>query len=74
MMTETKSFEEMMKELEQIVQQLDNEQISLDEALKLYQQGITLSKSCESTLKEAEKKVNEIIQKEADESDESESE
>lgn len=73
-MTETKSFEEMMKELEQIVQQLDNEQISLDEALKLYQQGITLSKSCESTLKEAEKKVNEIIQKEADESDESESE
>ncbi|WP_086427718.1 exodeoxyribonuclease VII small subunit [Staphylococcus cornubiensis] len=74
MTTENKSFEEMMKELETIVNQLDNDTISLEKSLELYQQGIALSKSCEKTLSDAEKKVSELMDKEADESDESKSE
>ncbi|HEC2156952.1 exodeoxyribonuclease VII small subunit [Staphylococcus delphini] len=74
MTTENKSFEEMMKELESIVNQLDNDTISLEKSLELYQQGIALSKSCEKTLNDAEKKVAELMDKEADESDESKSE
>lgn len=74
MTTEDKSFEEMMKELETIVNQLDNDTISLEKSLELYQQGIALSKSCEKTLSDAEKKVSELMDKEADESDESKSE
>ncbi len=73
-MTENKTFKEMMQELEQIVNQLDNDQISLEASLELYQKGMALSKACESTLKDAEKKVSELIEKEADESDESQSE
>ncbi|MEJ7540702.1 exodeoxyribonuclease VII small subunit [Staphylococcus intermedius] len=74
MTTENKSFEEMMKELESIVNQLDNDTISLEKSLELYQQGIALSKSCEKTLSDAEKKVSELMDKEADESHESKSE
>ncbi|MEB8209302.1 exodeoxyribonuclease VII small subunit [Staphylococcus succinus] len=57
----TQSFEEMMKELEDIVQKLDNENVSLEESLNLYQRGMKLSATCDQTLKDAEKKVNELI-------------
>ncbi len=74
MTTENNSFEEMMKELESIVNQLDNDTISLEKSLELYQKGIALSKSCETTLKNAEKKVSQLMDEEADESDEPKSE
>ena len=38
----TQSFEEMMKELETIVQKLDNENVSLEESLNIYQRGMKL--------------------------------
>ncbi len=37
MTTKNKNFEEMMKELESIVNKLDNDQISLEESMDLYQ-------------------------------------
>ncbi|ANQ64353.1 exodeoxyribonuclease VII small subunit [Staphylococcus equorum] len=57
----SQSFEEMMKELEGIVQKLDNENVSLEESLNLYQRGMKLSTTCDETLKDAEKKVNELM-------------
>lgn len=36
MATENKNFEEMMKELETIVNKLDNDSISLEESMELY--------------------------------------
>ena len=51
----------MMEELETIVQKLDNENVSLEESLELYQRGMKLSASCDETLKNAEQKVNELI-------------
>ncbi|MBI5975318.1 exodeoxyribonuclease VII small subunit [Staphylococcus canis] len=72
-MTENKTFGEMMQELEHIVKQLDDDQISLESSLELYQKGMALSKSCEATLKDAEEKVAKLIENEEDLSDESES-
>ncbi|AVQ36126.1 exodeoxyribonuclease VII small subunit [Staphylococcus kloosii] len=69
MTNKKQSFEEMMEELESIVQKLDNENVSLEESLDLYQRGMKLSASCEETLKNAENKVNELI-KEEDDTDE----
>lgn len=57
----SQSFEEMMKELEGIVQKLHNENVSLEESLNLYQRGMKLSATCDETLKDAEKKVNELM-------------
>lgn len=60
-MNNEQSFENMMEELENIVKKLDNETVSLEEALDLYQRGMKLSASCDETLKNAEKKVNELM-------------
>ncbi|PTE80075.1 exodeoxyribonuclease VII small subunit [Staphylococcus equorum] len=66
----SQSFEEMMKELEGIVQKLDNENVSLEESLNLYQRGMKLSATCDETLKDAEKKVNELMTNENVENEE----
>lgn len=50
-----------MEELEGIVRKLDNEAVSLEDALNLYQRGMKLSAACDETLKNAEKKVNELM-------------
>ncbi|MHD0397630.1 exodeoxyribonuclease VII small subunit [Staphylococcus simulans] len=60
-MSNEQSFENMMEELESIVNKLDNETVSLEDALDLYQRGMKLSASCDETLKNAEKKVNELM-------------
>ena len=47
-------------------QKLDNETVSLEESLDLYQRGMKLSAACDTTLKNAEKKVNDLIKEEAE--------
>ncbi|GAA6817324.1 exodeoxyribonuclease VII small subunit [Staphylococcus lloydii] len=74
MTNKKQSFEEMMEELESIVQKLDNENVSLEESLDLYQRGMKLSVSCEETLKNAENKVNELIKEENDTDEEQDNE
>lgn len=69
MSKEQQSFEEMMKELESIVQKLDNETVSLEESLDLYQRGMKLSSTCDKTLKDAENKVNQLIKEETKDED-----
>ena len=69
MSKEQQSFEEMMKELESIVQKLDNETVSLEESLDLYQRGMKLSSDCDKTLKDAENKVNQLIKEETKDED-----
>lgn len=58
----TVSFEENLKELENIVKKLENGDISLDEMLELYEQGIARTKECNSQLKNAEQKIS-ILEK-----------
>ncbi|MDS4061836.1 exodeoxyribonuclease VII small subunit [Staphylococcus capitis] len=70
MSKEKQSFEEMMQELENIVQKLDNETVSLEESLDLYQRGMKLSTACDTTLKDAEKKVNKLMQEDEEQENE----
>lgn len=51
------SFEESLSRLEEISRLLDSEEIGLDEAISLYEEGIELSKYCYGKLKDAELKV-----------------
>lgn len=50
-------FESSLKDLEEIVRELENSQIDLDDHLKLYEKGIRLIQSCQLSLKEAEQKI-----------------
>jgi exodeoxyribonuclease VII small subunit len=56
-MAETR-FEEALKKLEKIVEELENGGLSLDEALKKYQEGIELSRLCTQRLESAKKKID----------------
>jgi len=56
-----KRFEEALSELEAIVRRLENEQLSLDEAISLFEEGIKLSRFCAARLEEAEKKVSLLL-------------
>jgi exodeoxyribonuclease VII small subunit len=51
------TFENAMKRLEAIVQELESGDLTLDEALKKFQEGVKLSKFCSNKLDETEKKV-----------------
>ena len=51
------SFEEAMKELEQVVSQLERGDVALDQSIDLYTRGAELKKRCEAKLAEAEEKV-----------------
>ncbi len=50
-------FEDALKKLEKIVEDLEKGDISLDEALKKYQEGIELSRVCAQRLEAAKKKI-----------------
>lgn len=52
-----KTFEESMTRLEEIVRTLESGNATLDESLKLYEEGIALVRVCSSKLDDAEKKI-----------------
>ena len=51
--------EKSLKRLEKIVQELEDGDLTLDDALKKYREGIELSRTCTKMLKEAKSKVEE---------------
>jgi len=57
-------FEEALAELEGIVQRLEKGELPLEESLKLYEEGIRLSRLCHAKLEEAEGKI-ELLLKDA---------
>jgi exodeoxyribonuclease VII small subunit len=54
-------FEEALKKLEKIVEDLENGDLSLDEALKKYQEGVELSRICTQRLENAKKKIDLLV-------------
>jgi len=56
------SFEENMKNLEQIVTELEKGDLSLDKSVEKFETGIKLSKDLNKILENAEKKINILIQ------------
>ena len=59
------TFEENIKQLETIVQQLERGDLPLEDSIKLFEQGMQLSTSCKDQLEAAEGKV-EVLMKQRD--------
>jgi exodeoxyribonuclease VII small subunit len=57
-------FEEALKRLEEIVKILEKGELSLDESLKLFEEGVSLRKFCLTKLNEAERKIRVITEEE----------
>jgi len=54
------SFEESLKALEKIVEDLDSGSMDLDKAIEAYEIGTKLKKHCEKKLKEAQERIEKI--------------
>ena len=52
-----------MKQLEQIVQDLDSGEMPLEKAIKTFEEGIQLSKFCSEKLDETEKRITILMQR-----------
>lgn len=59
---ENNTFEHKLKRLEEIVKLLDNREISIEEMINLYEEGVRLVKVCRKFLEEAEQKIIDITQ------------
>ncbi len=57
----TKSFETSIEELEQIVNDLESGDLSLEESIKKFEAGVKLSKTCSKKLDETEKKISVLL-------------
>ena len=55
------SFEESLKKLEGIVEQLEKGDLALEESLKLFEQGVGLSTACKKELDDAEGRVQTLV-------------
>lgn len=60
---ENLSFEEALNELESLVEQLEQGDLSLEQSLKSFERGVGLTRSCQQALKEAEQKVSILAEK-----------
>jgi exodeoxyribonuclease VII small subunit len=56
-------FEHSLARLEEIVRKLDGTNLSLDEAMKLFEEGVQLSRDCQKYLEQAEGKVEILLKK-----------
>lgn len=57
------TFEESILRLKEIVDVLEKGEVSLEESMKLFEEGAKLSSSCYDTLKKAEQKIIDISEK-----------
>ena len=56
-----KTFEQSMKQLERIVQELESSDLPLESAIKKFEEGMKLTKFCSKKLDETEKKVSLLL-------------
>ena len=57
----SKSFEEQIEDLEQIVSELEKGDLNLDDSVAKFEQGMKISKECNKMLETAEKKITILL-------------
>ncbi len=60
------SFEENIEQLENIVTELEKGELNLEDSMKKFETGITISKKCNKILDEAEKKITILLNQDGD--------
>lgn len=62
------SFEDALKELETLVDQMEQGDLTLEESLKSFERGVKLTRTCQTALQEAEQKVQILLEKNGEQS------
>lgn len=55
------NFEELITKLEDITNKLESDKLSLDESVKLFEDGMKISKKCNEKLEDAEKRITILL-------------
>ncbi len=63
----TPDFEAALDELEKLVETMEQGDLSLEDSLKHFERGIQLTRSCQQALREAEQKVQVLLEKDGGE-------
>ena len=58
------SFEEKLKALETVVEKLEGGELSLDDSVRLFEEGVKLSNACKTELEAAEGKIQVLVEPE----------
>jgi len=59
-------FESALKELEQLVERMERGDQTLEQSLKDFERGVELTKACQKTLKDAEQRVEKLVQQDGE--------
>ncbi|MFW5444424.1 MAG: exodeoxyribonuclease VII small subunit [Methylococcaceae bacterium] len=59
----TTLFEDSLEELQQLVEQMEQGDLSLEESLKSFERGVKLTNTCQKSLQDAEQKVQILLEK-----------
>lgn len=62
----TPDFEQSLAELQTLVERLENGELSLEDSLTTFEQGIRLSRECQSALQQAEQKVQMLLERDGE--------
>ena len=62
-------FEKSLDELEKIVEKLERGECTLDESIKLFEQGVKYTSECRTALKNAKEKITTLTELEKEEND-----
>ena len=57
------TFEEQLTALEQVVEKLERGDLPLDESVRLFEEGMTLSNACKKELEEAEGRIQVLVER-----------
>lgn len=60
------TFEDALSQLEELVEQMEHGELSLEDSLAAFERGVALTRRCETALKAAEQKVDILTKKTAD--------
>lgn len=55
------NFEDLMVKLEEITTKLETDKLSLDESVKLFEEGMEISKKCNEKIEDAEKRITILL-------------
>lgn len=61
------NFEEALEELEGLVEQMEDGDLSLEESLAAFEKGVRLARECQEALKQAEQRVQVLLQQNGEE-------
>ncbi len=61
-MSQTQTFEKNLELLTEVIHKMEQQDVGLEESLKLYEQGVQLTRKCQKIIDDAEKKIEQLME------------